>query len=171
MKSFSPTTKPVLALIVALLMLALTAQAAPAKSAKRSAAAANPRAALLKEMNAVRRARGLKPLRLNAVLTRPALAHSRHLSRTGELDHRGADGKPFWVRIYRAGYSKRKAVGENLGMIGGCSVRDAATMVDMWLASPGHRRNLLAKEFKNVGIAIVTARDCSNTVYATTFGG
>jgi len=170
MKSFAPATKAFLALVIALLALAVTAQAAPAKSTN-SKAAANPRTALLKEMNAARRAHGLRPLKLNATLTRPAIAHSRHLARTGELDHNGADGKPFWVRIHKAGYSKRKAVGENLGMIGGCATREGKLMVQMWLESPTHRRNLLAKDFRNVGIAIVTARDCSNTVYATDFGG
>jgi len=104
-------------------------------------------------------------------LAKPALSHGRYLARIGDLDHRGADGRPFWIRIHRAGYSPRKAVGENLGMIGGCHLRDGDLMVRMWLRSPGHRRNLLSRSFRNVGIAVVPAKDCSNTVYATVFGG
>jgi len=134
-------------------------------------AQASPQSDLLAKMNQVRKAHRVPPLKLNRVLTRPALAHSRHLAKTGELDHNGADGKPFWVRIHRAGYSKRKAVGENLGMIGGCSANEADTMVRMWLRSPGHRQNLLSRDFRYVGIAIVSASDCSNTVYTTDFGG
>lgn len=167
MKAFSP--KALLSLVLALIALALTAQAAPAQTA--TIAGSDARATLLKEMNAARKAHGLKPLRMNAVLARPATSHSKYLASTGELDHNGADGKPFWVRIYKAGYSKTKMIGENLGMIGGCSAGDAKLMVEMWLESPTHRANLLEKDFKNVGIAIVQAGDCSNTVYATDFGG
>lgn len=134
-------------------------------------AQASPQTDLLAKMNAARAARGVAPLKMNATLTRPAVTHSRYLASIGELGHNGADGKPFWVRIYKAGYSKSKAIGENLGMISGCEAAAGDTMVDMWLKSPGHRRNLLDRSFKNVGIAVVAAGDCSNTVYTTDFGG
>jgi uncharacterized protein YkwD len=126
---------------------------------------------LLVKMNAARREHGLAPLKLSKVLAKPARSHSSYLARTGKLDHDGADGKPFYVRLYKAGFSKRKAVGENLGMSSGCETDLAQTMVDMWLDSPGHRANLLSKRFKVVGLAVVAASDCSNTVYTTDFGG
>lgn len=136
-----------------------------------SQAATNPRTELLREMNSARKAHGLKPLKLNATLTKPAVSQSRYLANTGRLDHMGADGSPFWVRFYRAGYSKRKAIGENLGMVGGCNSNAGRMMVRMWLDSPGHRRNLLSKAYRNVGLAIVSDSGCRNTVYATAFGG
>lgn len=126
---------------------------------------------LLTEVNAARAAHGLRPLRLSRVLSRPARQHSAYLARTGRLDHTGRDGRPFYVRLYAAGFSRRKAVGENLGMVGGCSTKLASTVVDMWLDSPGHRANLLSKRFRVVGIAVVAAPKCANTVYATDFGG
>ena len=126
---------------------------------------------LLREMNAARTARGLAPLRLSRVLSRPARQHSAYLARKGELDHNGADGRPFYVRLYKAGFPRTRAVGENLGLSSGCATDLAKTMVDMWLDSPGHRRNLLSTNFKVVGIAIVAASDCTSTVYATDFGG
>ncbi len=126
---------------------------------------------LLVAMNAARANHNVAPLRLSHVLTRPARLHSEYLTRTGELDHDGADGKPFYVRLYKAGFSRRKAVGENLGVSSGCATDLAKTMVQMWLDSPGHRANLLSKRFKVVGLAVVAATDCSNTVYATDFGG
>ncbi len=126
---------------------------------------------VLKAMNAARMSRGLAPLRLSPLLSRPARRHSAYLARTGKLDHTGADGKPFYVRLYGAGYPRTKAVGENLGSSGGCSTDLAATMVQMWLNSPGHRANLLSKRFKVVGVAVVAAPDCTSTVYATDFGG
>lgn len=126
---------------------------------------------LLVEMNVARAQHNLSPLRHSQVLTRPARQHSAYLARAGTLDHDGADGTPFYARLYRAGFSRRKAVGENLGMSSGCATDLARTMVKMWLDSPGHRANLLSKRFKVVGLAVVTAPDCSNTVYATDFGG
>ena len=126
---------------------------------------------LLVEINAARAKHHLAPLRLSHMLTRPARRHSAYLASTGELDHDGADGKPFYVRLYKTGFSRRKAVGENLGMSSGCATNLARTMVQMWLDSPGHRANLLSKRFKVVGLAVVAAPDCSNTVYATDFGG
>lgn len=126
---------------------------------------------LLKEVNKARVKRGVPALKLSKVLSRPARQHSAYLARAGKLDHDGVDGKPFYVRLYAAGYSRRKAVGENLGMAGGCSTDLSSTMVDMWLHSPAHKANLLSKRFKYVGIAVVTAADCSNTVFATDFGG
>ena len=71
-----------------------------------------------------------------SVLARPARSQSVYLARTGKLDHDGADGKPFYVRLYKAGYSKQKAVGENLGMSSGCETDLAKTMVRMWLRQP-----------------------------------
>lgn len=126
---------------------------------------------LLAEMNAARAKHGVAPLRLSTVLARPARQHSVYLARTGKLDHDGADGKPFYVRLYKAGFSRRKAVGENLGMSSGCATDLSKTMVEMWLDSPGHRKNLLSKNFRVVGLAIVAAPNCSNTVYTTDFGG
>lgn len=126
---------------------------------------------LLTKINEARIAHGVGPLKLSTVLSRPARQHGAYLARTGKLDHTGADGKPFYVRLYKAGFSRRKAVGENLGMSSGCETQLADEMIQMWLESPGHRANLLSARYKVVGIAIVAAADCSNTVYNTDFGG
>ena len=158
------------------LSLATVVGAATALAGVAAASGATPtelsgQSVLLTEMNAARVHRGLAPLRLSQVLARPAHSQSVYLARTEKLDHDGADGKPFYVRLYKAGYSRNKAVGENLGMSSGCRTDLAKTMVKMWLDSPDHRANLLSKRFKVVGLAVVAAQDCSNTVYTTDFGG
>lgn len=155
------------ALGLAALCAAVAAPGAMAQSPDEIAAKAD----LLREVNAARTARGVAPLRLSRVLGAPAVRHSTYLARTGRLDHTGADGRPFYVRLYAAGFSRRKAVGENLGMIGGCSTDAAKIMVQMWLDSPPHRRNLLSKNFKVVGLAVIKDRNCAQTVYTTDFGG
>lgn len=152
---------------LAALCAAVVTPVAAAQSPDEIAAKAD----LLREVNAARVAHGVAPLKLSRVLGVPAVRHSTYLARTGKLDHNGADGRPFYVRLYAAGYSRRKSVGENLGMIGGCSTDAAKIMVDMWLDSPAHRRNLLSKDFKVVGLAVIKDRDCGQTVYTTDFGG
>ncbi len=146
------------------------AAAAPVASAQ-TPSEITAKSELLQEVNAARVAHGVAPLKLSRVLGMPAVRHSRYLARTGRLDHNGVDGRPFYVRLYAAGYSRRKAVGENLGMIGGCSTDAAKVMVQMWLESPSHRRNLLSKRFKVVGLAVIQAPNCDQTVYTTDFGG
>lgn len=155
---------------IGLAVLAVSAIAVPTAGAQTQAEISG-KAELLREVNAARTARGLAPLKLSPVLGVPAVRHSRYLARTGLLTHTGADGRAFYHRLYAAGFARTKAVGENLGMIGGCSTDASKLMVKMWLASPGHRRNLLSKHYKVVGLAVVTAPDCAQTVYATDFGG
>lgn len=157
--------------IIAIAMCAAVAAVAVPAAGGATQAELSGQSQLLKQVNKARTARGLAPLHLSSVLSRPARQHSAYLARAGKLDHNGADGKPFYVRIYRAGYSRQKAVGENLGMASGCSTDLSSTMVDLWLKSPGHRRNLLSSRYKDIGIAVVAAADCSNTIYTTDFGG
>lgn len=157
--------------IVAVILCAAAACVAVPGAGAATQAEITGQSQLLREVNKARTTRGLAPLHLSKVLSRPARQHSAYLARAGVLDHNGADGKPFYVRLYRAGYSRQKAVGENLGMASGCSTDLSSTMVDLWLKSPGHRRNLLSSRYRNIGIAVVAAADCSNTIYTTDFGG
>ena len=157
--------------VLALAALVASATAVPASAGTQTTAELQAKSDLLVKINAARTSRGIPALTLSRVLGVPAVRHSRYLARTGELDHNGADGRPFYVRLYAAGFSRRKAVGENLGLIAGCSTDAAAVMVKMWLASPGHRRNLLSKNFKVVGLAVVQSPACAPTIYTTDFGG
>lgn len=154
------------------LAAATTAVVAPAAvAAPLTPAELSSRVQLLRVMNATRISHGLRPLAMSRILNRPAVSHSRYLARSGQLTHDGADGRPFYVRLYGAGFSRRRAVGENLGMIGGCSLNAAKVMVRMWLRSPGHRRNLLDPGYRVVGLAVVKDAACRQTVYTTDFGG
>lgn len=151
-------------------VLAALTGAASASAATTRQAELSGQAEVLREINLARVTRGIPPLRISKILNVPARFHGTYLARTGILDHDGQDGRPFYVRLYAAGFSRRKAVGENLGLIGGCSPDAADVMVDMWLSSPGHRANLLSPRFKVVGISVVQAADCEQTIYTTDFG-
>ena len=74
----------------------------------------------------------------------------------GFFAHESRNGTSFSQRIKQF-YGLRSnpwTVGENLAMFGG-STPSAGAIVDAWMASPGHRANLLREVFRDAGIAIM----------------
>ena len=148
-------------LTAALAAAALGVAGAPAwaaPAAGRAITASSPlEAAVLVELNAVRRAHGLTPLRRSTPLAAAAAAHSRAMAQHGFFRHESRDGSAFWQRVQRfyakGGYA-RWAVGENLLW----STRvDAAGAVRLWMQSPPHRKNILAPQWREVGLSAVAA--------------
>ena len=100
---------------------------------------------LLVAVNDVRAAHNLRPLQIDATLVRAARDYSATLIRRNVLTH-GAMG----LRLARYGASG-PLYGENLAWGKG----DRATaqgIVRGWLASPGHRANLLRPGWTRIGI-------------------
>ena len=102
----------------------------------------------------------LKQLRPSPTQTAAADHHSLEMVRSGYFGHESADGSHFAKRI-KAFYQPRRArrpwaVGENL--IWQAPRLTARAAVVSWLASPGHRDNLLESAFREVGISAVRAR-------------
>ena len=115
--------------------------------------------AVLDELNLVRLEHGLGQLRLSSNLTEAADHHSLTMVRAGYFAHESPDGRHFAARIkgfYKPRAAKRKwRVGENL--IWRTHRLTARAAVSAWLASPGHRENLLGPKFREVGISAVRA--------------
>jgi uncharacterized protein YkwD len=101
--------------------------------------------ALLRQMNRVRAAHALAPLRYDAHLERAARSHSREMLDEDSFQH-GA----FGTRMLRFAVSGHLA-GENLAW-GTGRLSTPQGIVDAWLASPEHRANLLRPSFDRVGI-------------------
>lgn len=110
---------------------------------------------LLKALNNERGARGLAPLKLDPTLSKMAQDWSAKMASKKAISHSGS-GAP-------AGFN---AFGENV--LKASAGTSAASMHNLWLSSPGHRKQMLQPGFDRVGIAAV----CVNgSVYATqTFG-
>lgn len=135
-------------------VLAAALLVAPAAQAARDSAL---EADLLGAVNDVRAGHGLAPLRASVGLAVAADRHSRAMARYGFFAHESRDGSAFWRRIERSYASFHFdfwAVGENLVW---STELDAAQAVDMWLASPPHRKNLLDRRWREVGFAAVRA--------------
>lgn len=116
--------------------------------------------AIVRTMNTVRAANGVPPLRTGAALTRAARAHSVDMARRGYFDH-GA----FVQRLRRFGV-RMPYVGENLAYGGGGL--SAQSVVQMWMASAGHRENLLDRSFQRVGVGLAGS---SRRLVTADFGG
>ena len=113
---------------------------------------------IVAEINAVRRGYGLPLLRASGALARAADGHSRAMATLGFFGHSSRDGTAFWKRIARS-YPRRGyaywTVGENL--LWSSSELDARAAVRMWLRSPPHRKVLLSRSWRELGISAVRA--------------
>jgi uncharacterized protein YkwD len=101
-------------------------------------------------INAYRKEKGLRPLRLQPALTEAARAHSQDLAKWDRISHFGSDGSNPWDRVKRTGYNAKLAA-ENVGT-GQASFDE---VMKGWRASPGHNKNLLLPEAEHMGIALV----------------
>jgi uncharacterized protein YkwD len=100
---------------------------------------------LLETVNDVRAAHNLQPLEVDTTLVRAARDYSTTLIRRDIFTH-GALGPRL------ASYGARGTLfGENLAWGTGRKAT-ARSIVGSWLASPGHRANLLRPSWKRVGI-------------------
>jgi uncharacterized protein YkwD len=113
-------------------------------------------AAIAARINRVRQGRGLRPLRVNRRLAAAADFHSRDMGRRGYFAHESADGTPFWQRV-RRWYASRGfrdwSVGENL--IWGTDRYGAAFAVRKWMGSAPHRKNILTRAWREIGVGAV----------------
>jgi uncharacterized protein YkwD len=132
--------------------------AAPAASARplddHHAVASSLASEVLAELNGTRARRGLVALRLAPSLSAAALNHSREMAKNGYFDHKSADGSSFWKRVeryYPQGRAQMWSVGENL--LWSSPGIDAPGALQMWMASPEHRKNMLDPRWREIGIS------------------
>jgi len=129
-----------------------------ARAAARISVASSLERQLADAVNAERVRHGLAPLRINRLLAGAARGHSTSMAEHGYFDHDAFGGAPFWQRI-RAAYPALPGrvwrAGENLAWA--APDLSASQAVEMWLSSPGHRKNLLAPSWREIGIGGVHA--------------
>lgn len=93
----------------------------------------------------------LPPLKENNLLQQAAQNKLSDMVKNQYFDHVSPQGVSARDVIDSVGY-KFIAIGENLAL-GGYS--DEADLVNAWLASPGHRENILSKNYTEIGVAVV----------------
>ncbi len=128
-------------------------------------------------LNGEREDAGLAPLTENPKLASAAIAHSREMVDKQYFDHAGRDGTDPVARIRSAGYIPdigTWTVGENLAW-GTGTLATPKEIVQAWMASTGHRENILRPTFREIGFGVVVGNPRSTNgagaTYTTTFGG
>ncbi|RKT08618.1 uncharacterized protein YkwD [Streptomyces sp. 3211.6] len=130
----------------------------PAPPAEPSAAPSAPQASgaqtdaqaqVLALVNQERAAAGCPALTVNPMLTKAAQDHSADMAAHATMSHTGSDGSDPGTRITRAGY-QWQTYGENVAY--GYSTPEQ--VMEGWMNSPGHRRNILDCSYREIGIGL-----------------
>jgi uncharacterized protein YkwD len=114
-------------------------------------------------VNAERAKGGLRPVSYQRQLDAASEAHASHMARVGAMAHEGiGDGDPG-SRILAQGF--QDSWGENVAT----GQLTPEQVVAEWMASPGHRRNIMDPNYRFLGVSYVTAAN-GRTYWAQEFG-
>lgn len=131
-------------------MLAVLSTAAMACSVPKGQSALVAEAIQL--INAERARAGLARLSQSSELRAAAQGHACDSARRDRMGHRGSDGSTFDARARKAGY-RFSTINENVAY----GYPTARQIVAGWMASPPHRRNILASRSREIGIGLAQA--------------
>jgi uncharacterized protein YkwD len=111
----------------------------------------------------------LRPLDASPELSRAAAFKLADDLRCGQLVSHDPCGAGWRSDFRRAGYRAHGSthLGENLAFAEG-ALATPRTVMDMWLNSPRHRRNLLDPQFRDGGFAATNV--AGGALYAGAFG-
>lgn len=105
------------------------------------------RAEMLAQINVVRAAAGVAPVKPCPALRRAAQQYATVMSTRDHFGHVGPEGSQPAERMMREGYRWR-ALAENIA----AGQRTVADVMASWVASPGHYANLVNPAFRHVGL-------------------
>ena len=137
------------------------------------------RAAVLCLVNQERAQNGRSPLTANPQLEQAAEGHCGELIADDYFAHVSPSGETPVQRIVATGYVPGQnvgyAIGENLAW-GTLSLATPKSIVNAWIASPGHLANILESQYTETGIGVTPAVPASlgegepGASYAQEFG-
>ncbi|RGB33002.1 CAP domain-containing protein [Rhizophagus diaphanus] len=103
---------------------------------------------MLKLVNDERKKVGVSPLSLNSKLMSAAQKHTNYMVKINKLTHEDPRGT-LKVRVKAEGYSLI-SVGENIAE--GFGTNEEARVMQKWMGSSLHRKNILNKNFIDFGV-------------------
>ena len=119
-------------------------------------------AAVLRSTNAYLSSQGLKPLKpANAVLLKAARAQAMDLLMQGGMGHVSGNGYSFESRIraFHPGQMFLPVMAENAARLRNSGLSDSAkaqAIVQQWVKSSGHRKNMVNRSYVMVGVGVVS---------------
>uniref|UniRef100_M4C5U0 SCP domain-containing protein n=1 Tax=Hyaloperonospora arabidopsidis (strain Emoy2) TaxID=559515 RepID=M4C5U0_HYAAE len=117
---------------------------------------------MLAHVNHVRAVHHLPPLCQNKKLQAAAKRHSNDMAKHDFMDHNGTDGSSVSRRITEAGY-KWEAVAENVA----AGQEDVESVMQAWMKSEGHRKNILDPSYTMFGTACTYNKSTTMEYYWT----
>lgn len=121
---------------------------------------------ILTATNQCRQDKGLTALSLNTTLSSVAQAYAQLMVSKDKLDH-GVDDMTSSERMTAAGYNWRNT-GENIALHN--PLVGAYVVTDQWMKSRKHRKNILSKNFTEIGIGIAGPSKNGLYYYCQDFG-
>ncbi|MCC6305547.1 MAG: CAP domain-containing protein [Rhodobacteraceae bacterium] len=115
---------------------------------------------LLVSVNRARRAEGLRRLSPDAILDDAARAHNCDMMQYRYFSHTGRDGSSAMDRIRRLGYEACFSA-ENLAL----GHTNVPWVMGDWMASPGHRANILSGYARHIGISAIIETRTKRPIY------
>lgn len=104
------------------------------------------------QINEQRQSHGLAPLQLNRQLSLVARSHSQQMANRNFYNHIDHQGHNHRDRVEASGL-RAYLIGENL-MKCICASDPAGLLVQSWMDSHAHRKNILLTEMKETGVGI-----------------
>jgi uncharacterized protein YkwD len=111
--------------------------------------------------NAERAKGGCAPLKHDPQLRAAAFGHSDDMAKRNYFDHDSQDGRSFMDRIRAAGFTGGSAWAENIAF----GQPSAASVVEGWMKSSGHRANIMNCRFTLIGVG--AAKSAQGRIYWT----
>ncbi len=116
--------------------------------------------------NAERDKRECAPLVLDASLRTAARSHSADMARNGYFGHTNPDGQDPGKRMREEGYRTDRGWAEIIAR----GYPTAAAVMTGWMASSGHRANILNCSMRSIGVGVARASD-GRLYWTQDFGG
>ncbi|KAJ9055965.1 hypothetical protein DSO57_1037903 [Entomophthora muscae] len=105
---------------------------------------------MLRLVNAERKKVHVQPLTFNSKLKAAAQCHSAYQARNKHMSHDGFKRSSVGLRVKKKGYFFRSCA-ENVAF----NQRSVEEVVEAWMNSPDHRRNILSPKYKEFGAGMV----------------
>ena len=106
----------------------------------------------------------VQPLKWNLILERTAQAHANDMAQNNYFQHNSKDGRTSHDRMQQAGYTMQKRLfmtAENIA----AGDESASQVIESWLSSPEHCKNLMTPELTEVGMAVASKMGTEYTNY------
>ena len=143
---------------IALLLLVLIALLPAQQGVADAEQGTTYQARLLAGHNAARATQSLGALKYDALLAKAAQAHASHMAATGQFAHEGIGDGTIVERIDAAKYDWSRAA-ENIAWTSKGTTDDTTKAMQVWLASPPHKMQILSPNFQEVGFGRAVGAD------------